>query len=633
MTIQILSTNTINKIAAGEVIDRPLSIVKELTENSIDAKASEIFIEISRGGRNFISVTDNGKGIKKEELPIALERHATSKLNEEDINNIQFLGFRGEALPSIASVSKMKIISKTPDNSAWEISISGGQKSDIKPVAHPVGTYIEIRDLFFTTPARLKFLKSEASETSTCIELVNKLALSREDISFKLISNEKKVIDTREQKVSILESNARVQDILGKHFIENTINFCSEYDGIKVYGYTSIPTFNVATSINQYFFINKRIVKDRVLSTAVRIAYRNLIPHNRAPQVVLYLEIDPQLVDVNVHPTKAEVRFRDEQRIRGIIIDAIRGAITKSNIRSSTKTSNEATRSFKHERMVKQQVQSKISEMYLQEEKGHKQARLSDLIKSHEVELGKKASYTDTDSDNVVKSHKVAFAEKKKKNKYISDFVAEEISKKQGQSVEDKGNECQLGFAKCQIDKTYIVAEKSDCLILVDQHAAHERLVLEKIKQQLKDGNVMSQILLVPEIVNLGQVLTEKIIEKTENLEKFGLGIERNGISQILVRQVAAILQDLNIKAFVMAIAENIHLFDNMNLIQEKIDEVWGNIACRSSIRAGRVLNIEEMNTLLREMEKTPLSGQCNHGRPTFIKLQLKDIRKIFERL
>ena len=305
MVIRVLSTNTINKIAAGEVIDRPLSIVKELTENSIDAKASEISIEIRRGGRNFISIMDNGKGIKKEELSIALERHATSKLNEEDINNIQFLGFRGEALPSIASVSKMRIASRVEgDSNGWEINISGGQKSDIKPIAHSVGTYIEVQDLFFTTPARLKFLKSEASETSACIELVNKLALSRENISFKLFSNEKKIIDTMGQSASILESNKRVHDILGKIFIENTIKFDSEYDGIKVYGYTSIPTFNVATSINQYFFINKRIVKDKVLSIAVRIAYRNLIPHNRSPQILLYLDIDPKLVDVNVHPTK-----------------------------------------------------------------------------------------------------------------------------------------------------------------------------------------------------------------------------------------------------------------------------------------------------------------------------------------
>ena len=624
MVIRVLSTNTINKIAAGEVIDRPLSIVKELTENSIDAKASEVSIEIRRGGRNFISIMDNGKGIKKEELSIALERHATSKLNEEDINNIQFLGFRGEALPSIASVSKMRIASRVEgDSNGWEINISGGQKSDIKPIAHSVGTYIEVQDLFFTTPARLKFLKSEASETSACIELVNKLALSRENIGFKLFSNEKKIIDTMGQSASILESNKRVHDILGKIFIENTIKFDSEYDGIKVYGYTSIPTFNVATSINQYFFINKRIVKDKVLSIAVRIAYRNLIPHNRSPQILLYLDIDPKLVDVNVHPTKAEVRFRDEQKIRSIIIDAIRSAITGSNIRSSTKASSETTKLF---HPIKQTKATIHDQLYIQEgQKKHKQT-LSDLIKRHETELGKNAIYTKP--SDTVKDARVA--ERSKEDKYISDFVKDELSKKE--SIAGEKKDYQLGFAKCQIDKTYIVAERNDCLILVDQHAAHERLVLEKIKQQLKDGKVISQGLLVPEIVDLGQVLTERIIEKIENLQKLGLKIERNGISQVLVRQVPAILQDLDVKSFVKTIAENIHLFDDMDIIQQKIDEIWGNIACRSSIKAGRVLNIQEMNALLREMEKTPLSAQCNHGRPTFIKLKLKDIRKIFER-
>ena len=631
MVIRVLSTNTINKIAAGEVVDRPLSIVKELTENSVDAKASEISIEISRGGRNFISVMDNGKGIKKEELGIALERHATSKLNEENINNIRFLGFRGEALPSIGAVSKMKIISRVKnDNNGWEINISGGQKSDIKPVAHPAGTYIEVRDLFFTTSARLKFLKSEASETSACIELVNKLALSREDIGFKLISNRKKIIDTRGQRTSILESSTRIYDILGKSFVENTIKFCSECEGVKVYGYTSIPTFNVATSINQYFFINKRVVKDKVLSTAVRIAYRNLIPHNKAPQIVLYLEIDPKLVDVNVHPTKAEVRFRDEQKIRGIIIDAIRGAITKSDVRSSTQMSNKAIRLFKPINIVKQpkNIEKKL---YVQEGKEQKQTKLSDLVKSHEARLNEKIIYKKPEDES--KTPKTVVAEKKEKGKYISDFVIEEISKKSTQPINKDKEEYPLGFAKCQIDKTYIVAEKNDCLVLVDQHAAHERLVLEKIKQQLKDGNVVSQALLIPEIVDLGQVLSERMIEKSQNLQKFGLSIERNGISQILVRQVPAILQNLDIKSFVMVIAENIHLFDDMDIIQQKIDEVWGNIACYSSIKAGKMLNIEEMNALLREMEKTPFSGQCNHGRPTFIKLQLNDIRKIFERL
>ena len=322
MSIRVLTTNTINKIAAGEVVDRPLSVVKELVENSIDAGATEIEIEISRGGRNFISVTDNGKGIEKNEIELALERHATSKLKEEDISNIQYLGFRGEALPSIAAVSKLKIISKAFEcNEAWEIEVIGGEKSNIKPTSRNVGTTIQVRDLFFSTPTRLKFLKSEASETSASIELLNKLALSRENISFKLISNDKIIVDTKAQGASILDSPQRLEDIIGKKFIDNAIKFFIEDEEIKVYGYASIPTYNAATSLNQHFFINKRFVKDKVLSIAVKAAYRNLIPHNRFPQIALYLDIDPKFVDVNVHPTKAEVRFRDGQKIKGIIIN------------------------------------------------------------------------------------------------------------------------------------------------------------------------------------------------------------------------------------------------------------------------------------------------------------------------
>lgn len=626
MTIRVLSTNTINKIAAGEVVDRPLSIVKELTENSIDANATEVVIEINRGGRNFIAITDNGVGIKKDELEVALERHATSKLNEEDINNIEFLGFRGEALPSIASVSKMKIVSKAKDaQDAWEINVSGGQKSEIRPAPHIIGTHIEVRDLFYTTPARLKFLKSEASETSACIELVNRLALSREDVSFKLISNEKKVIETKRQDVSVLDSTTRIEDVLGKSFVENTIKFFYERDEIKVYGYASIPTFNAATSVNQYFFINKRIVKDKVLSIAVRAAYRNLVPHNRAPQIILYLEIDPKFVDVNVHPNKAEVRFRDEQKVKGVIIDAIRSAITGSEVRSSNAIADDAIKLFQPQSM---NFGPQLNSLQNRKEKSHRQATFDSLIKQHEAEVGQKALYR-----NDIFTEDESVLEKKDETEYVSDFVVKELEQNHKRAIEDNDKEYALGFAKCQIDKTYIVAEKRDCLILVDQHAAHERLTLEKIKQQLKSGNVISQMLLVPEIVDLGQSLTEMIIEKKFNLELFGLGIERNGVSQILVRRVPVILQDLDINSFVKAIAEHIYVFDDMSLIQEKIEEIWGNIACHASIRAGRVLNIEEMNGLLREIEKTPLSSQCNHGRPTFIKLELKDIRKIFERL
>jgi DNA mismatch repair protein MutL len=632
MSIRILTTNTINKIAAGEVVDRPLSVVKELVENSIDAGATEIEVEISRGGRNFISVSDNGKGIKKNEIELALERHATSKLKEEDISNIQYLGFRGEALPSIAAVSKLKIISKDFEcNEAWEIEVIGGEKSNLKPTSRNVGTTIQVRDLFFSTPTRLKFLKSEASETSASIELLNKLALSRENISFKLISNDKVIVDTKAQDVSILDSPQRLEDIIGKKFIDNVIKFFIEDEEIKVYGYASIPTYNAATSLNQHFFINKRFVKDKVLSIAVKAAYRNLIPHNRFPQIALYLDIDPKFVDVNVHPTKAEVRFRDGQKIKGIIINAIRTAISKAELMSNKELANDAVRFFKPQGAFHTKSREEVTDkLFLNNEKPTNQHRLRNLIHSHEAITREDINLNSSES----KDNEKEISDKKNNEKYLSDFIENEIERR---NVEDNQNisdeEYPLGFAKCQIDKTYIVAEKSGSLILVDQHAAHERLTLEKIKVQLRKGKVESQILLIPEIVELGKVLTEEIIQKKDSLKTFGLIIERNGISQILIRQVPSIFQNLDINSFVRSIAENIYLFDDIGLIYEKIEEIWGNIACHSSIRAGRVLNLEEMNALLRQIEQTSFSEQCNHGRPTFIKLEMKDIRKIFERL
>lgn len=635
MSIRVLTTNTINKIAAGEVVDRPLSVVKELVENSIDAGATEIEVEISRGGRNFISVTDNGKGIKKDEIELALERHATSKLKEEDISNIQYLGFRGEALPSIAAVSKLKIMSKNFEcNEAWEIEVIGGEKSNLKPISRNVGTTIQVKDLFFSTPARLKFLKSEASETSASIELLNKLALSRENISFKLISNDKVIVDTKSQDVSILNSSQRLEDIIGKKFIDNAIKFSIEDEETKVYGYASIPTYNAATSLNQHFFINKRFVKDKVLSIAVKAAYRNLIPHNRFPQIALYLDIDPKFVDVNVHPTKAEVRFRDGQKIKSIIINAIRTAISKAELMSNKELANDAVRFFKPQGTFytkpREDNNKAVDKLFVNNEKPTKQHGLKNLIHSHEAIIGEDIDLHSSES----KDNDKEISDKKNDEKYLSNFIKNEIEHR---NIEDNKNilneEYPLGFAKCQIDKTYIVAEKSGSLILVDQHAAHERLTLEKIKIQLKKGKVESQILLIPEIVELGKVLTEEIVQKKDRLKVFGLIIERNGISQILIRQIPSIFQNLDINSFVKSIAENIYLFDDIELIYEKIEEIWGNIACHSSIRAGRVLNLEEMNALLRQIEQTSFSEQCNHGRPTFIKLEMKDIRKIFERL
>jgi DNA mismatch repair protein MutL len=615
MPIKVLSSNAINRIAAGEVIERPLSVVKELVENALDAKATKVSIELSRGGRNFVSIADDGCGIAKNDLALALERHATSKLDEEKIDDINFLGFRGEALPSIASVSKLKIISAYAGE-AWEINSSGGVIEQVKPSARQKGTCVEMRDLFYTTPARLKFLKSESAETTACNELVNKLALSRPDVAFKLVVNDQEIINCQ----ASTEIKDRIGAIIGKEFMNNSLEFSASSAGLKIYGLASIPTYNAATSVHQHFFVNNRMVKDKVFTIAVKAAYSSLIPHNRAARIVLFMEIDNKLVDVNVHPTKAEVRFIDPQKVKGLIIDGIRSALTKSEARHSTAISAKAV-SFLKPLSGPNSLQDKVKakNYAVPKQNFHR------LLHEHQDYLQNKG---DIGADE--KQQPALEIEKPQQEKqYTPDFSAPPSIEKR---VEMTGD-FPLGFAKCQIDKTYIIAEKSGCLILIDQHAAHERITLEKIKKQLAGGKVAGQMLLVPEIVELGNVLTDSIVEKQKQLQQFGLIIERNGISQVLVRQVPAILPNLDISGFTKTIAENVHILDDVGHLQNTIDVIWGNIACHTSIRAGREMKIEEMNALLREIERNPLAGQCNHGRPTFVKLDFKDIEKIFERI
>jgi len=614
MPIKILSLNAINRIAAGEVIERPLSVVKELVENALDAQAKKVNIELSRGGRNFISIADDGCGIAKEDLALALKRHATSKLDEDKIDNINFLGFRGEALPSIASVSKLKIISANAGE-AWEISSFGGVTKGIKPSSRQKGTCVEMRDLFFTTPARLKFLKSEVSETTACIDLVNKLALSRPDVTFKLVVNDQEIINCQ----GTSEIKDRIKDIIGKEFIDNSLEFSTRLLGIKVYGFASIPTYNAATSVHQYFFVNKRIIKDKIFSIAVKAAYHSLIPHNRTARIILFMDIANRFVDVNVHPTKAEVRFTDMHKIKSLIIGGISSALINNKARHSTAISTRAVSFLK--------PQSGGLSLKIKHKKNNDivpKGTLCHLSSKHQGDLQTKVEI----SNNNNKQESLDIDKLQKKKQYTQYLSIKPPTEKPAAITGD----FPLGFAKCQINKTYIIAEKSGCLILVDQHAAHERIVLENIKKQLLGGIVLGQMLLVPEIVELGNVFTDSIVAKKKQLQQFGFIIERNGISQVLVRQVPAILPNLDIVGFTKTIAENIHVFDDISHLQNKIEEIWGNIACHTSIRAGREMKIEEMNALLREIEDNPMAGQCNHGRPTFVELDFKDIEKIFER-
>lgn len=578
--IKLLSEKTINQIAAGEVVDRPASVIKELVENSIDAGASEVIVKIEHGGKNLIAVIDNGRGIKKEELPLALERHATSKLDENDINNILYFGFRGEALPSIASIAKMKIITKHQgENDAWQVEIIGGEKGKITPASRVQGCTIEVRDIFCFTPARLKFMKSEKSENSATIDLMQKFALVNADVAFKLYIDEKLALDINPKNFKSLKEKST--KILGKEFVENALEFSGEIKNIKIHGLACVPTYNKQTAGSIYTFVNGRPIKDKIVHIALKTAYQNLIPSGRFPAVLLFLEINPYYVDVNVHPTKAEVRFRDTEEVRNFISTTIRNVIRNNFTQTSSTVAN-------------------FTNNILQRKSEYTYAVANDMQRPIALET----------RSNVLQEPVRAA------------YIAPQIQIEEAHP---------LGYAKCQIGLNYIIAEAADGLILVDQHAAHERITLELMKKELASGKVRSQILLIPEIVELAQ--TNLLFEHITEIEKFGFVFEKHGSDGILVRQVPEILQRENIKKFVEDLADYIGENGNVNLVAERSDEILSNIACHGSIRSGRKMTIEEMNHLLRQIEKTSFSSQCNHGRPTFTKLTVKDLEKIFERV
>ncbi len=619
MKIKRLGEKTINRIAAGEVIERPLSVVKELVENSIDAKAKNIVIELERGGRNLIIISDDGEGMSKEDLSLAIERHATSKLNEEDIANINFHGFRGEALPSIASVSRMKITSKyVASDEAWQIEVLGGEVQKLLPASLKQGTVIEVRDLFFFTPNRLRFLKSETSEISACTDLINRFALCHTDISFKFISDGKVLLNYKGTQKDLPGEDSRIGDILGTEFLNNSIkiDFSREYISFK--GYASLPTYNRKTAVHYLTYVNRRIIKDKFFIGAVKAAYQGLIPHDRYPVIALFLEINPYEVDVNVHPTKAEVRFKDENYIRGILISEIRKALAQvaapKAVESDYKNSNLS--SYQTVVNTKPIIQHSLNINKFRNDNAHAQIFSNNYVKQSSISSDIHESITDTfrvANKNIMENEPV--------NKVM-----------EAEQQNEKEILFPLGFAKCQINNIYIISETKDGFIIVDQHAAHERLVLEKMKKQIQENKVKSQPLLVPEVIDIGTVMAEKILEFSITLKKFGIVIERNGLSQILVREVPCLLGKIDIRSFILDLCDNISEYDTAASLDEKFDEVCGNIACHSSIRAGRRLSIEEMNAILREMENTPFSGQCNHGRPTFRQLSLGELNKMFER-
>jgi DNA mismatch repair protein MutL len=612
MKIKFLSESTINRIAAGEVIERPASVVKELVENAIDAASSRIDIILEQAGKNLIIIADNGTGMSEKDLRIAVERHTTSKLDESDLLNIHSFGFRGEALPSIGSVSKMLIISKACNHDrAYQIQFDNGNK-EVKPAIHNEGTKIEIRDLFFTTPARLKFLRADKTELAASVDIVKKIALAHPHISINLSHDGKNLIKVKGQKGerdSILRQ--RIADILGNDFIENSVFINLQRPKISLYGFTSLPTFNRASSEDQYLFVNNRPVKDKLLQIALRVAYQDYLARDRFAATVLFLQIDPQLVDVNVHPAKTEVRFHDPNNIRGLLISAIKDALATRSQVVSTNIATTALGFFQNNGTNTANKYNPVNYGY---------GTLSDNSSNYRAQNLTRPNYVDTRHVDI------------QRQLIATDPQAKvEILEEEFKQINE--NDYILGAARAQLHSTYIISQTTDSIIIVDQHAAHERLGYEKIKQMINDNGLIKQRLLIPEIVELPDVKRADLLnDKKEELFKLGLTIEKFGDRSVIISEAPSLVGDTNISRLIQDLADNLsELGENISL-RQLIEHVTETYACHYSVRAGRKLSSEEMNELLRQMEKTPFSGQCNHGRPTYIELKLKDIERLFGR-
>lgn len=605
MSIRILPSNLVNQIAAGEVVERPASVVKELVENAIDAGATSVEVRLSEGGKTLIAITDNGKGMTPDELRLAVERHATSKLPDDNLFNINFLGFRGEALPSIASVARLSIFSRTADeDSGWKIEVNGGAKSEVSPAAQAKGTRIEVRDLFYATPARLKFLKTAAAEAAQCSDILQRIALANPNVAFSLYENDKKKFALPICNGDLFDARLeRISAVLGREFGDNSILISAERESVKISGYTSLPTLNKANSLSQFLFVNNRPVRDKLLLGAIRGAYQDVLAQGRYPMCALFFDVDPRYVDVNVHPAKAEVRFYDNALVRGLLVSSIRNALNLHSNRTSSNVLN-----------LEQLVHDKIPDF---------SASTPEDGCLREAEIPNRSYQPFSYAYRPQPAKQAALPELERK----FSVRVEEV-----EDVVDRSDIGPLGLAKAQFHDTYIISQTEDSLIITDQHAAHERIVMEKLKAGLREGRVATQILLIPEVVDLPSAEKTRILAAAEDLAKLGLVIEEFGTTAVLVRETPALLGEIDVKQLVEDLAEQMAEWGSGFELTEKLHLVCATIACHGSVRAGRRLNIDEMNRLLRDMEKTPHSGQCNHGRPTYVELKIVDIGHLFDR-
>tara|TARA_B100000678_G_scaffold14471_1_gene11439 strand:- start:9007 stop:10947 length:1941 start_codon:yes stop_codon:yes gene_type:complete len=624
--IRLLPPEAVNRIAAGEVVERPASAIKELIENALDAGARHIIIEAENGGRTSFRVSDDGCGMDADELQLAVERHATSKLSSDadghiDLLNISTLGFRGEALPSIGSVARLALLSRSESSDeAFELSVEAGRKSEPKPAAWSSlalhGTTITVEDLFYATPARLKFLKSERSESLAISDVCRRLAMSRADVGFELHQNGRSVFRLKAETGTPEEARlARLGAIMGRDFRENAMEIEAEKEGIRISGFAGLPTLNRGNAQHQYLFVNGRPVKDKLLTGVIRAAYQDFLARDRHPMAALFVDLDPEAVDVNVHPAKTEVRFRDAGLVRGLLIGSLRHALADAGHRASTTVAGAA--------LGKAQPQAEAPRPSLwQASSFHREAM------PHRPVMPSPEVLHAVNGGGVSEPQAERYTPPPQVSEHadpVSVRVEEDRSAPEVEALP-------LGLAKAQLHETYVIAQTRDGIVIVDQHAAHERLVYERMKKDMAATGVRRQAMLIPEIVELSEDEAERVLSRAEELLELGLEIEPFGGGAICVRATPALFGNMNVQGLLKDLADDFAEYDAGLSLKERFEEVMGNMACRGSVRAGRRLTGDEMNALLRQMEATPYSGQCNHGRPTYVELKLADIERLFGR-
>ncbi|MDZ4362441.1 DNA mismatch repair endonuclease MutL [Brevundimonas sp.] len=617
MPIRRLPPETVNRIAAGEVVERPASAVKELVENALDAGATRLEIQADGGGLTRILIADDGHGMAPDQLALAIERHATSKLEPDDAGDVDLLriatlGFRGEALPSIGSVARLTLTSRAIGQSdAHAITVEGGDARPVAPAAFPGphGARVEVRDLFYATPARLKFMKSERAEAMAISEEIKRQAMAHEAVAFTLDLDGRTTLRLPAEAPGDIGRLKRLAALLGRDFEANALLIDQARDGVRLSGYAGLPTYSRGNAAHQYLFVNGRPVRDRLLQGALRGAYADFLARDRHPAAVLFLDIDPLYVDVNVHPAKAEVRFRDPALVRGLIVGALRHALAGAGHRASTTVADSVLAGFTAHEGVGRGV-SGVGPL------------------GDDASTPQSTGWSGWTGWQVPSSQTLPGLEERSGRVEPGEYPRTSHNPHPTPSDID----FPLGTARAQVHGTYIVAQTRDGLVVVDQHAAHERLVYERMKTQMAQGSVARQALLSPEVVELDQAEADRVVAKADELAQLGLIVEPFGAGAVLVRETPALLGDTDVQGLIRDIADDLSEHGSALALTERLGEVCGTMACHGSVRAGRVLSAPEMNALLRQMEATPHSGQCNHGRPTYVELKLADLEKLFGR-